>query len=369
MKLSNKPWDMVSGLLARVTGLTSKEEPAEQFSAQVKEAVATTRGSSPPTDTNSLVEEMLALGRYALLLRPQIAPNLNEGQMRRALAALDRQTSLVEHGQLCIGLAGKESDDNEFQDTDLASAGTVVEVEGFRLDRFEVTNQQFQQFIDHGGYSQATLWEPQVWPAVVDFVDRTGRPGPRFWSNGRYAAGEEDHPVVGVSWYEAAAYARWVGKRLPSDAEWEKAGCWPVELAVDTLLQRRYPWGDGMERARTNIWGSGPGTTVPVDKYPEGASAGGVYQLIGNVWEWTAGDYGGGAYQRRGLNLATPMKSIRGGAYDTYFDNQATCQFQSGENPVARKHNIGFRCAVSTCDLTDEARRSSQSAEEPALQG
>jgi iron(II)-dependent oxidoreductase len=191
---------------------------------------------------------------------------------------------------------------------------------------------------------------------VIDFVDRTGCPGPRFWNHGKYTHGEEDLPVVGISWYEASAFARWVGKRLPTDPEWEKAGAWPVQLSHDMLLQRRYPWGDGMEREKCNLWG-GAGKPVPVEKYPEGASAGGVYQLIGNVWEWTSGDFCTGAYHRRGITLATPMKSVRGGAYDTYFENQATCQFQSGENPVHRKHNVGFRCAVSVLDLAAPARR------------
>ncbi len=81
-----------------------------------------------------------------------------------------------------------------------------------------------------------------------------------------------------------------------------------------------------------------------------------MYQLIGNVWEWTASNYCGGSLPpeevpQTGLKLTTALKSIRGGAFDTYFDSQATCQFQSGENPLHRRNNIGFRCAVGICDL------------------
>ncbi len=156
---------------------------------------------------------------------------------------------------------------------------------------------------------------------------------------------------MGISWYEAAAYARWVGKRLPTDAEWVKAGSWPVPLSPTSRIQRKYPWGDSMDRARCNLWGSGPGCVVAVTDFAQGVSVGGICQLIGNVWEWTSTNFGAGALHGGDFSLPTPMKSMRGGAFDTYFDNQATCQFQSGEKPVARKHNIGFRCAVSMCDL------------------
>jgi iron(II)-dependent oxidoreductase len=333
-----------------------KRSRAEALKSQVEAVVEEAPHHQPPADTTALVEQMLAQGRYSLLLRPQLAPNQGQDQLREALKRLETKTSFVPKGQLCIGLAGKESDDITSDELEFDGAREVVEVDEFRLDRYAVSNRDYYHFVACGGYSQASLWEPQVWPAVVDFVDRTGSPGPRFWSHGKYLPGEEDLPVVGVSWYEASAYARWIGKRLPTDPEWEKAGAWPVALAETVLLQRRYPWGDAMERERTNLWGAG-GKLVAVNKYENGASAGGVHQLIGNVWEWTSGDFCNGAYHRRGIVLTTPMKSIRGGAYDTYFDNQATCQFQSGENPVHRKHNIGFRCAVSICDLAALARK------------
>jgi iron(II)-dependent oxidoreductase len=153
-----------------------------------------------------------------------------------------------------------------------------------------------------------------------------------------------------VSWYEASACARWLGKRLPSDAEWVKAVAWPVQLSPAVRVQRRYPWGDTMDRAKANLWGSGPGRIVSVHAFAAGTSVGGVQQLVGNVWEWLSGAFA--ADDRDGsLRLPTPMKSIRGGAFDTYFDDQAACQFQSGENPLARRHNIGFRCAIGVCDL------------------
>ena len=137
----------------------------------------------------------------------------------------------------------------------------------------------------------STLWDPQVWPAVPDLVDRTGQPGPAFWQLGRYLPGEEDLPVVGVSWYEAQACARWMGKRLPTDAEWVKAACWPVATDGAAMIQRRFPWGDCLDRSRANLWGSGHDRVVAVNEFPAGASVGGMYQLVGNVWEWSASDF------------------------------------------------------------------------------
>jgi iron(II)-dependent oxidoreductase len=323
------------------------------------------RRPATPGDPAALVETMLAQGRYALLLRPQIAASLGEDQFRRALQDLAEATALVPEGEVLLGQIDEspEAGDLDFGET-AASQVRAVRVEPLFLDRYPVTNAQFYEFVAAGGYQDAALWDTTILPAVLGFVDQTGQPGPRFWSGGCYDAAKKDHPVVGVSWYEAAAYARWAGKRLPTDAEWVKAGSWPASLAVTTRSQRRYPWGDGMDRGRANLWGSGPKGTVPVTAFADGVSVGGVYQLIGNVWEWMRGgfpliDPGEGQWI-----FETPMKSIRGGAFDTYFDSQATCQFQSGEAAIARKHNIGFRCAVGVCDLL-LARSAAESA--PAM--
>ncbi len=164
--------------------------------------------------------------------------------------------------------------------------------------------------------------------------------------------------MVGVSWYEASAFARWLGKRLATDAEWVRAASAPILLPGGELRQRRFPWGDKPERNRANLWGAIPAGTLPVDALPQGDSAGGVSQMIGNVWEWTAGDFDAESPTRLspdGSLRSAARKSLRGGAFDTYFDVQATCQFQSGDHPLARKHNIGFRCALGTCDLQPPA--------------
>lgn len=296
--------------------------------------------NSATADPPLVVEAMLAQERYCLLLRSQVAVGLSEEQYCRASAALERSMASIPGGPVQL-------DCDETQ----TAAGEPRQVEPFLLDRYPVTNRQFRQFMEAGGYTLPALWEADAALVSSALVDQTGVPGPRFWRSGRYATGEDDHPVIGVSWYEAAAYARWAGKRLPAECEWLKAAAWPVPGTDGRLSQRRFPWGDGMDRGRCNVWGSGPGRTVSVRQFAAGVSVGGVYQLIGNVWEWTSGDFDALDTDARPLELLAPMKAIRGGAYDTYFEQQACCSFRSGERPSSRKHNIGFRCALGVCDV------------------
>ncbi len=187
-----------------------------------------------PNDINALVEQMLAQGRFALMLRPQLAKNLSAAHFSRALSALEECMALVPDG------------DVQLEEGELSR---VVLVQRFFLDRYPVSNRQFYEFVAGGGYQQANLWDEGILPIVLEFVDGTGHPGPKHWQNGCYPGGEEKHPVIGVNWYEAAAYARWIGKRLPSDAEWVKAGSWPVRISSTSRVQRKYPWGDSMDRA------------------------------------------------------------------------------------------------------------------------
>lgn len=295
----------------------------------------------------SLVEQLLDQRRVALLLRPQVASTLAAQQLQQAQEALDESMAIVPDGVVAVyPRAIPNSDERKARQEE-----RIISVEGFFLDRFAVTNREFAAFVEDGGYEQMSLWDEAIWPAVLGFLDKTGQPGPRFWSGGTFPSGLGDHPVVGVSWYEAGAFARWAGKRLPTDPEWIKAASWPVVTDGSRPAQRRYPWGDAMDRRRVNLWGSGFNGTVPVGALAAGASVNGVEQLIGNVWEWTTSNFGCWEPAGRRIETATPLRSIRGGAFDTYFETQAHSQFQSGEDPLARKHNVGFRCALGFCDV------------------
>jgi len=291
-----------------------------------------------------LVGEMLGEGRFGLLLRPQIANNLSDAQLDRAQNALDEAMSIVPGGDVVL----QESLYEDINETSPENVAQCIDVDAFHLDRYLVTNEEYQRFVDAGGYEQVAMWDASIWAAVLEFVDLTGYPGPRFWKHGKYPKNLAKHPVVGVSWFEARAYANWVGKRLPSSPEWVKAGTWPVSTEGEMPKQRKFPWGDSMDRNLANLWGVGEEATCPVDALQGGTSVGGVMQLIGNVWEWTFSSFVPADKQ---LELPVPMKALHGGAFDTYFDTQATCQFKSGDSPLARKHNIGFRCALGVCDV------------------
>lgn len=293
--------------------------------------------------TPGLVSQMIERGRTALLLRSGVCENLAEEERSRAIAAVDESAALVPAGPVVITPRGLESDCVEHE--------RLIQVNAFLLDRYPVTNRAYQAFVDDGGYQQMSLWDAAIWPAVLQFVDQTGEAGPRAWRHGRHLAEQGNHPVTGVSWFEATAYARWAGKRLPTDAEWVKATAWPICPTGERPTQRRYPWGDAMDRRVANLWNGEPTGTTAVDAFPGGGAVNGVYDLVGNVWEWTASSFDEYAPQKLQWEAAAALKSIRGGAFDTYFDTQAATDFASGEDPLSRRPNIGFRCALSPTAL------------------
>ncbi|MCA9874773.1 MAG: SUMF1/EgtB/PvdO family nonheme iron enzyme, partial [Anaerolineales bacterium] len=152
------------------------------------------------------------------------------------------------------------------------------------IDRTPVTNAQYGRFMAAGGYANSAYWpEAQAagrWKGgkYIDYY-RDNKPfdEPRYWDDEKW--NKPEYPVVGVSWYEALAYARWAGKRLPTEAEWEKAA-----RGTDGLI---YPWGDTWQKDFANTEESGHKQTTPVEQYAEqGKSPFGVVDMAGNVWEW-----------------------------------------------------------------------------------
>lgn len=280
------------------------------------------------------VEDQLAGRRYCRVLTSE---DLNDADAATAWVALEESMSIIVGGNLS-------------SDTNAAESGPAIAP--FFLDRHAVSNADFAHFVNSGIYSEMELWPQEIWSNVMQFVDSTGLVGPRFWVNGRPPKKKENHPVVGITWYEASVYAAWVGKRLPTSAEWEFAGSWPSGLDGRSG-KVRYPWGNSFDPSRANTWSGGSSGTVPVDDCYEGCTPNGIYQLVGNVWEWVATPYvcrtGNGGLS---VESTQPMGEIRGGAFDTYFETQATCQFRTGQPLLYRGSNVGFRCCLDANRLS-----------------
>lgn len=253
----------------------------------------------------------------------------------KAVAAVDEGACLVPEGIASVSMRLNEEAGGPERDVTTAP---------FLLGRCAITNEDFQFFVDAGGYEDMDLWPREIWPQLIKFRDATGAFGPRFWREGVHDRRLSNHPVVGVCWYEALAYANWAGFRLPTEAEWQVAAGWQLAGTVST--SRRYPWGDALDLECCNIWASGHGHTLPVDACPAGAAPNGLLQLVGNTWEWTACDFQCADEKGAEILGEAPMKSIRGGAFDTYFAWQATATFRSAAPCLSRTPNIGFRIAM-----------------------
>jgi len=167
----------------------------------------------------------------------------------------------------------------------------AVTVQPFRMARAAVTNTEFAAFVEDAGYARRELWSTEGWAwrtsaAVERPVYWVGKPG--SWLERRFdevITLRADSPVMHVNWYEADAYCRWAGRRLPNEAEWEFAAA----AARDGEGGKRlYPWGDGFpDSNRANLFDTAD-STISVAALPAGDSAWGCRQMIGNVWEWTA---------------------------------------------------------------------------------
>jgi gamma-glutamyl hercynylcysteine S-oxide synthase len=226
-----------------------------------------------------------------------------------------------------------------------------VDLDSFEIDRLPVTNGAYMDFVNEGGYQRRELWSEAGW----EWRTREGAERPLYWTADgesrafdRVAPLDPSRPVMHVSWFEADAYARWAGKRLPTEAEWEKAASWDDA----TGTQRVYPWGDEPpthRHANLDQTGFGP---ARAGAYPAGAATCGALGMVGDAWEWTASDFTGypgfsafpyGEYSE--IFFGTDYKVLKGGSWATR-PSVARASFRNWDFPVRRQIFSGFRCAA-----------------------
>ncbi len=152
------------------------------------------------------------------------------------------------------------------------------------IDKYPVTNEKYRAFIEAGGYENQRYWSSDGW----QWKTKKNVTSPKYWNDS--TGNKVDHPVVGVSYYEAEAFAKWSGKRLPTEQEWEKA--------ARGENGHQYPWGEEFDKTRCNSADSDIEHTTPVTQYPDGISLYGCFDVAGNVWEWCASWFDGSGDQR-----------------------------------------------------------------------
>jgi ergothioneine biosynthesis protein EgtB len=229
-----------------------------------------------------------------------------------------------------------------------------VYLQPFKIDVAPVTNGQFIKFIEDGGYKDYRYWLADGWEWVTEHAWKA----PLYWE---YKKGEDawikkdlrginkietDEPVTNISYYEADAYARWAGMRLPTEAEWEKAASWNEDLHTKNM----YPWGNEKPTYKhANLMESYLWAPTKVGSYPAGKSYYGCHQMIGDVWEWTSSEYV--LYPRFKSRFSEytdkwsiNQKVLRGGSFSTP-SSQIRNSYRNYFKPHERILFAGFRCA------------------------
>ena len=255
------------------------------------------------------------------------------------IAALLEQSDLPPRERLSLGLAwgllGCPRDLDEW---------VAVPGAPFMLGKYPVTNQQYRRFIEAGGYETQAYWDASGW----EHAHNVGHP--RYWDSGLW--NQPTQPVVGVSWYEARAYCRWLSEqqgqtcRLPSEDDWVRAAV-ASSGPVDTAMSA-YPWGAEFGVGRANTRDSGLGVTTPAGCYPLGASvSSGAHDMSGNVWEWMSND-----------GYRPGSKALRGGSWHESAD-QARVDARLEALPTYQTSFVGVRvlCETFTLDGSHSAMR------------
>lgn len=294
------------------------------------------------------VETMLATIQLMAAARPAAA---GDGPGRRGDAAVAGTEVLVPAGPFVMGT------DTDPWAYDNERPAHAVHLPAFHIDRAPTTNGEYVAFVVDGGYDDPSVWSPEGWR----WRREAGLEHPQFWIRGadgwqRRRFGRIEpvpmlEPVQHVCWYEADAYARWAGKRLPTEQEWEKAASW--DPGGGRGIKARHPWGDAPPDADaaplaglTERWGPDE-----VGAHPAGDAPSGAGDLLGGVWEWTSSDFlpypGFCSFpypEYSEVFFGSEHKVLRGGSWATHPDAISTT-FRNWDFPIRRQIFSGFRCA------------------------
>ena len=271
--------DVLSSMLPRVAGYLSVESEPGGIEVTLVRATPVRTFEEHPAQQ---------LGRTPIRTRPVVAGEYLVRYVVPGGSPLSRlvNVSVGDSVHVVLSVPAQASLEAGYLPVSAGPTAAGDTVDSFLMGRTEVTNREYSRFIDAGGYRDPSLWPEGMRvggeelgreEALARLVDRTGLPGPRTWSSGRPPDGRLDHPVTGVSWYEALAYARWQQGSLPTAAQWYRAA-----LADGSAP---YPWGtegDNVE-VRANFGFAG---TAPVGSHPLGVSPFGIQDMAGNVREW-----------------------------------------------------------------------------------
>ncbi|MEK6683255.1 MAG: formylglycine-generating enzyme family protein [Nitrospirota bacterium] len=267
-------------------------------------------------------------------------PPGRHGKQPAEISAAPNELILVPAGEFIIGNNGRGATEGAGDPDEMPGHKTYLDA--FLIDKYEVTNAQYKAFVDATNHRSPKLWRPAQ-PAG------TARPGDGSERGITYPLEKGTHPVVYVDWYDANEYCRWTGKRLPTEEEWEKAA-----RGTDGRI---FPWGNAYDVKKANspqYWLSlnKEGDTLPVGSFENGRSPYGLYDMAGNVYEWTAAWYK--PYPRNtefNAHYGEKNKIVRGGSwYDCLSYGcglSAPSSNRSRFAPEIRNKGFGFRCAKS----------------------
>jgi iron(II)-dependent oxidoreductase len=330
---------------------------ARSYVREVRDKVLDVLAHSP-LEGRRLLDQAFAFGMVAQHEQQHDETMLATHQLRAGGAVLDAPPPpphaslpstevLVPGGPFTMGTSTEPwALDNERPDH-------LVDVAPFFIDTAAVTNSAYLGFVEAGGYDEPAWWSAAGWA----HRQAAGLTAPQFWQREgdtwwrlRFGIREQvppSEPVIHVSFHEAQAYATWAGRRLPTEAEWEKAARWDPA----TGRSRRFPWGDEDPGPQHANLGQHHLRPAGAGAYPAGASPLGVHQLIGDVWEWTSSDFGGypgfAAFPYPEYSLVffgTDYKVLRGGSFGS--DAVAVRgTFRNWDFPIRRQIFAGFRCA------------------------